>query len=98
MSAEKQTKINHLLSSLPSGVVLQAFWLSEQGYSLDLQKRYKKGQWLTSIGTGAMVRTGDKVGYEGAVYALQNQSHLSVHPGGRTALSFLGKTHYLELS
>jgi hypothetical protein len=98
MSAEKQTKINQLLSSLPSGVVLQAFWLSEQGYSLDLQKRYKKSRWLTSIGTGAMVRTGDKVGYEGATYALQNQSHLSVHPGGRTALSFLGKTHYLELS
>jgi hypothetical protein len=98
MSAEKPTKINRLLQSQPSGVVLQSFWLAEQGYSLDLQKRYRAGKWLKSIGTGAMIRAGDKVGYEGAVYALQTQSNLSVHPGGKTALSLLGKAHYLEMT
>ena len=45
-----------------------------------------------------MVRTGDEVDYLGAVYALQKQQGLSVHPGGRTALSLLGKSHYLEMS
>jgi hypothetical protein len=70
----------------------------EKGYSHDLQQRYKKSRWLRSVGTGAFVRNNDKVGYEGAIYALQEQGGLTVHPGGRTALSLLGKAHYLELS
>ena len=98
MSTEATTKINQLLQSQPAGIVLQSNWLTSQGYSLDLQKRYKKSNWFESIGTGAIIRTGDQVGYEGGIYALQKQSGSSVHPAGRTALSFLGKTHYLELS
>lgn len=98
MNTEKQTKINQLLASIPSGVVMQSAWLKGHGYSLDLLKHYRKGKWLDSIGTGAMIRSGDTVGYEGAIYALQSQSGLSVHPAGRTALALLGKTHYLELS
>lgn len=98
MSTRTGSKINQLLHLQPQGVVLQASWLKEQGYSHDLQQRYKKSNWLQSIGTGAMIRTGDQVGYEGGIYALQNQSGLNVHPGGRTALSLLGKAHYLELA
>ena len=98
MGTEKKTKINQLLSSHPSGIVLLSKWLSSQGYNLNLQKRYRNGNWLVSIGTGAMIRSGDKVGYEGAIYALQEQSNLQIHLGGRTALSMLGKAHYLELS
>lgn len=97
MSTEPGTKINRLISSQPHGVVFLSAWLKAQGYSLDLQQRYKKSKWLESIGTGAMKRFGDKVGYEGAIYALQAQSGLTIHPGGRTALSILGKAHYLEL-
>ena len=98
MSTESPTKINQLLSSQPFGVVLQSNWLTTQGYSADLQKRSRKGNWLQSRGTGAMLRAGDHVGYEGGIYALQGQSFLSVHPGGLTALSYLGKAHYLEFS
>lgn len=98
MSTEKPTKINQLLNAQPLGVVLQSFWLSAQGYSPDLQKRYRKSQWLASIGMGAMIRAGDQVGYEGALYALQAQGSMSIHPGGRTALAILGKAHYLSLA
>lgn len=98
MSTDKKIKINQLLSTHPSGIVYLSSWLVQQGYSLDLQKRYRNSGWLTSIGTGAMIRSGDKVGYEGAIYALQEQAGLYVHPGGKTALSLLGKSHYLELS
>ena len=98
MSGENATKINRLLQRQPVGVVLQSSWLVEQGYSLSLQERYRTGGWLESIGTGAMIRAGDEVGYEGAIYALQTQSSLSVHPGGKTALSLLGKAHYLEMA
>ena len=98
MSTDVRSKINQLLNSQPSGIVMLSSWLTSQGYSHDLQQRYKKSNWLKSIGVGAIIRTNDQVGYEGAIYALQKQSHLTIHPGGRTALSLLGKAHYLELS
>ncbi|MDX5584728.1 MAG: type IV toxin-antitoxin system AbiEi family antitoxin [Aureibaculum sp.] len=98
MSTKKRIKINQLLNSQPSGVVFLSSWLTKQGYSLDLQQRYKKSDWLQSIGTGAMIRSGEKVGYEGAIYALQVQSDSNIHPGGKTALAMQGKTHYLEFS
>ena len=94
MSIETQSKINRLLSSQPSGVVLQSNWLAAHGYSHGLQQRYRESRWLESIGQGAMIRAGDKVSYEGAIYALQEQTGSTIHPGGKTALAYLGKTHY----
>jgi len=98
MSLHKEQKINSLLKSQPSGIVYLTSWLTQNGFSNQLLDKYKKSNWLTSIGTGAMTRSGDHVGYEGAIYALQEQSGLYVHPAGKTALSLLGKSHYLELS
>jgi hypothetical protein len=98
VNTEKTSKLNTLLGSQPAGVVLSSSWLVEQGYSLDLQKQYKKSQWFDSIGTGALMRHGDQVDYLGGVYALQSQLGLLVHPAGKTALSLQGKAHYLELS
>jgi hypothetical protein len=72
-------------------------WLVDQGYSLDLQRRYRKSNWLESIGPGAMKRTGDTVDYTGALFALQQQKSMSIHIGARSALAFLGKAQYLEL-
>lgn len=98
MSNKKGSKINHLLQSQPSGVVFLSSWLVEHGYSHDLLRKYKDSNWLTSIGSGAMIRTGEDVGHQGALYALQEQSGLNVHLGGRTALSLLGRAHYLDLN
>ena len=98
MSLEKKQKINSLLKSQPSGIVYLTSWLTQNGFSNQLLDKYKKSNWLTSIGTGAMIRSGDNVGYEGAIYALQEQAGLFVHPAGKTAFSLLGKSHYLELS
>ncbi|VAW49680.1 hypothetical protein MNBD_GAMMA04-164 [hydrothermal vent metagenome] len=98
MSTVRETKLNTLLSTQPSGTVLSSAWLVDQGYSLDLQKRYKKSLWFDSIGTGALIRHGDQVDYLGGIYALQSQLGLFVHPAGKTALSMQGRAHYLELS
>lgn len=98
MNAVKISKLNTLLSTQPSGIVLCSSWLASQGYSLDLQKQYKKSRWFDAIGTGALIRHGDDVDYLGGLYALQSQLGLSLHPAGKTALSLQGKAHYLELS
>jgi len=98
MSTVRESKINQLLRSMPSDVVMLTSWLKHVGYSNDLLKRYRKSGWLKSIGTGALIRSGDDVDYLGALYALQQQGGLHIHIGGRSALSLLGKSHYLELS
>lgn len=98
MSLVIENKINTLLRNWPSGTVCLTSWLTSKGYSNQLLNRYKKSHWLESIGTGALIRSGDKVGYEAAISALQKQLGMSIHPGAKTALSMLGKSHYLELS
>lgn len=98
MSTNHPTQLNKLLQMIPQGAVILSSWLSAQGYSHDLQKRYKKSQWLQSIGSGAIIRTGNRVDYHGGLYALQAHAGLSVHVGGRTALSLLGRAHYLEMA
>lgn len=95
---EKEQKINHLLNSQPPGVVYLSSWLTKNGFSTQLLNRYKKSSWIYSIGPGAWMRMGDTPTYQGALFALQEQANLNIHPGGKTALSLLGKAHYLELS
>lgn len=98
MSVDQIRKINYLIQQWPTGTIAQTFWLREKGYSDQLLNRYKKSGWIESFGTGAYQRPGERVGFEGAVYALQKQSNFTIHPGGATALSLQGKAHYLELS
>ncbi len=98
MSLYNETIINKLLKDWPSGAVYLSSWLSTHGISSQLLNRYKKSHWLTSLGTGAVIRSGDKVDYHGALYALQKHAGSSVHAGGKTALFLLGKAHYLEMS
>ena len=63
MNTERESKLNTLRGSLRSDVVLSSAWLVEQGYSLDLQKQYKKSPWFDSIGTGALIRHAKQVDY-----------------------------------
>jgi hypothetical protein len=91
------TKINQLLKSVPARVVLLSSWLASAGYPYELQQRYRKSGWLTSIGRGALKRSGDSVTLSGAVFSLQQQEKLPIHFGGRTALQMHGIAHYIEM-
>jgi len=83
---QKRDKLNQLFDLQPTGTIFQSSWLKQQGYSHDLQQYYKKNKWLLPIGAGAYIRAGDKASVEGAIYALQQQSNLSIHPAAKTAL------------
>ena len=98
MSTEFGSKINKLLQLQPPGVVLTSNWLKHQGYSPELLRNYRNNHWLDTIGNGAMIRSKDIVDYFGAICALQQQLNLTIHPAAKTALSLLGKTHYIELN
>jgi hypothetical protein len=93
---QNNSKINQLFSAWPKNVVYLTSWLKEKGYSTQLLNRYKKSNWITSLGNGAVIKNGDQPSVEGAIFALQKQAKMDIHPGGKTALVLLGKAQYLE--
>lgn len=97
MNAIQKKKLNSLVLSTPRGVVLSVSWLKSCGYSLSLLQSYRDSRWLKSIGYGACIFHGDKVDHFGGLYSLQAHNGSSIHIGGRSALSLLGKAQYLEL-
>ncbi len=78
------------------GTIMLASWLDANGFSYDLQQRYRKSGWLESVGVGAFKRPNENVGWQGALYSMQKQANLSVYIGGPTALSILGFSHYIR--
>jgi hypothetical protein len=95
MSKQIKSKINRLVSQWPRGTVSAASYLNRLGFGYDLLVRYKKSGWIQSFGRGAYILYGDKVDWTGAMYALQSQLGLNIHPGGKTALELKGYAHYL---
>jgi len=96
VSTNNETKIKKLLDLHVPGSVILASWLDANGFSHDLQQRYRKSGWLESVGVGAFKRPGETVDWHGGLYSLQEQVQLSVHVGGLTALSMLGFSHYIR--
>lgn len=90
-------KIKSLLSEHKPGTVWLASWLERHGTSRSLQQSYRQSGWLESVGPGAYKRPGEVVAWQGALYAMQAQANLPVHPGAMTALAMQGFAHYLRL-
>ncbi|MDL2283005.1 type IV toxin-antitoxin system AbiEi family antitoxin [Odoribacter sp. OttesenSCG-928-G04] len=93
-----QSKIKKLVQDYPKGLVLLSSWLVSNGYSYELQQRYRKNGWLRLIGKGAMLKLDDPFLLSGALSALQTQANVNIHYGGRSALELQGKSHYLRLT
>ena len=97
-ATDSGSKLNQLLASWPAGTVQTASALNARGYSYHLVRHYRAQHWLQEIGSGAVVRAGDKVDWMGALYAIQKQLRLSVHVAARTALELQRSAHYLRSS
>ena len=90
------SKVNQLLKQWPPGTVAASPWLLKQGISRQLARRYTASGWLQPLGRGAFIHAGEPpVEWFGALYALQTQLKLTVHPAAGTALSLLGLGHNL---
>jgi hypothetical protein len=97
VSIKIDDKLNQLLLDIPKGAVILSSWLKSKGYSHSLQHRYLKSNWIEAVGSGAFKRKNDELTVFGAIYALQNQNLKKIHLGGKSALSFLGYAHYIEM-
>jgi len=91
------TKISQLLSTWPAGVVGVQPWLQERHIYRQLSNHYVASGWLRKIGAGAYVRAGEKVTWQGGIYALQQGLKLPVHIGGLTALDIFGRSHFIPM-
>ncbi len=96
MDILNRSKINSLMANWPNHTVAITRFFKEMNISNQLLAIYKKNKWIKAIGRGAYVKYDDKAHYKGAIYALQKHDLMTIHPGGKTALSLLGKSHYLE--
>jgi len=98
MSRQNKIKINQLLREWPLGTVSVYPWLANKGFNRKLIERYKKSGWVSPVGRGAVKRLDDQPQWEGGIYALQEQLHLPVHIGGKTALQMSGYAHFLPMT
>jgi hypothetical protein len=97
MNTNVQTKINQLLQKVPRGGLFLASWMYKNGISRELQRHYKKSQWLTPIDTGVMVRTGETPTLFGALASLNEQDKKHFTIGAMSALEMQGFSHYLPM-
>lgn len=95
MSRLNGNKLNQLVLNWRKGAVYTSQWMRRRGFSRQLIDKYKKSKWLAPIGRGAYKLLNDKVNWTGALYAIQNQLHLRIHPGGKTALQLKGLAHFV---
>lgn len=95
MTGNNEQKIKHLISKAPQNTVLTTAWLKSQGISNKLCWWYLKAGWFKRISDGAYYFTHSKITWVSAISAIQQQKTM-LHPGGRTALQLLGKTHFIH--
>jgi hypothetical protein len=90
------TKISDLISKWKKGMILTSPFLKNEGIRSDLVKRYLSSKWLRKVGNEAYKLYDDEIDIFGATQALQDQLGKSIRIGGKSALSYLGYSHYLS--
>jgi hypothetical protein len=97
MSTKELAKINQLLQKQPSGALFFSSWMYENGISYELQRRYRNSRWLTPIGTGVMMRTGEKPTIYSALSCLNKQTDKHFYIAALSALELTGYSHYVPM-
>ena len=95
MNRQNRSIINNLLRNWSKNTVAVYAFLKKQGIYRQLADTYVKSGWIERIGQGAFKRSGESVEWSGALYTLQKQLGMTVHPAGKTALQLQGNAHYL---
>jgi len=98
MSTRKDDKLNRLLTTVPEGVAIPSPWLTANGYSPQLVRKYVQSGWLVRLASRVYARPGEPVGWEGALLGLQRLAEVRLHLGGVSALQRQGLAHYLPLA
>ena len=97
MSISAGTKINQLLANTaPSGLMFSE-WMKRNGYSSQLQKRYRDTGWLTTLCKGVMFRSGTRLNAFDALASYNFQMGRQLRLGAVSALEYSGFNHYVPM-
>tara|TARA_R110002167_G_scaffold114385_1_gene288212 strand:- start:894 stop:1646 length:753 start_codon:yes stop_codon:yes gene_type:complete len=91
MTLDRYGLLKQVLTRAQPGQPLTAAWLTEQGVSAQLAYHYVQAGWLTRLGHGWFLRTGDEPELRLSLAALPGTFHV----GGKTALAWHGYQHNL---
>jgi len=89
-------KLNQLEHLLPEGLLVDAAWLSQHGYSTGLRSQYVAAGWLHQPARRVYQRPRGPLGWQQVVVSLQTLLARDLVVGGRTALELHGFAHYLQ--
>lgn len=95
MAKQTKGKLNYLAHHLPEGLLVDAAWLSNRGYSSSLRSQYVAAGWLEQPARQVYRRPGGPLLWQHVVISLQTLLGHSLTVGGRTALELQGYAHYL---
>ncbi len=95
MAKRSTTKLNQLERGLPEGLLVDAAWLTRQGYSTALRSQYVASGWLEQPARGVYSRPRGFLRWQQAVISLQTLLGVTLAVGGRSALELQGFAHYL---
>ena len=90
-----QTKLNWLEKHLPEGLLVDAAWLTQHGYSTSLRSQYVASGWLEQPVRRVYRRSRGSLSWQQALISLQVLLGHPLAVGGRTALELQGYAHYL---
>jgi hypothetical protein len=95
MIKQKRHYVNWLEHNLPEGLLVDAAWLTRQGYSTSLRTQYVTAGWLTQPARRVYQRPRGSLAWQQVVISLQTLLARDLIVGGRTALELHGLAHYL---
>jgi hypothetical protein len=96
MTIQISNKLNSLTRQLPEGLLVDAAWLEQQGYSRALRHQYVGANWLEQPARGVFRRPRGQLTWEQVIVSLQHLLKFPVSIGGRSALELAGCAHYLS--
>ena len=97
MSLQNGIGIKQLTCLLPEGVAAPSSWLTANGYSRQLVRKYVLSGWLQAMGRGVYARSGQSVSWKGVLLGLHRLAGRPCHVGGISALNRQGLAHFLPL-
>ena len=95
MAIQSGGKLNRLERLLPEGLLVDAAWMEDHGYSRALRSQYVANRWLVQPVRSTYCRPRGSLSWEQVIISLQTLLHYPVSVGGRTALERHGYAHYL---
>ncbi len=90
VAARNEQKLNRLLRTIPPGMVVDAGWMTEAGYSTSLRSQYVTAGWLERPARGVYKTPAGVLTWEAVLASLQHLMHRSLHVGGSSALELHG--------